>query len=129
MTDRRLVRTLACTLGALLLAGCGSQPPVQLDVAPAASTDELAPADEVPAAEEPVSPEEPVAPEEPAAAEEADAAEPITGAEQAPAGTSAQPSPLSPDPELVIDEDGCATDVTTGIVVACHDPGAGPDDD
>jgi hypothetical protein len=92
VTRRRLTRPLTVTLGVLLLAGCGGQTPVRLDVAPA-TTDEGTPA-----------------------AEET-------------AGTSARPSPLTSDPEPVVGEDGCATDVATGIVVACHDPAAGPDDD
>ncbi|WP_052666441.1 hypothetical protein [Nitriliruptor alkaliphilus] len=129
MTHRCLSRLLACTLAALLLAGCGSQAPVQLDVAPAATTGDApagdAPAGDAPAGDAPAA--EAPGVEDPVAPDETDPADPVTGAEQPPAETSAQPSP--PDPELVVDEDGCATDVATGIVVACHDPAAGPDDE
>lgn len=52
----------------------------------------------------------------------------------APAPTPATtPPPASPPdpapPELVVGEDGCVTDLTTGLVVTCHDPAAGPDDE
>jgi hypothetical protein len=40
-----------------------------------------------------------------------------------------EPSPTPAPPELVVGDDGCVTDRTTGLVVTCHDPAAGPDED
>lgn len=40
------------------------------------------------------------------------------------------PTPVTPPPpDLVVGEDGCVTDRTTGLVVACYDEAAGPDEE
>jgi hypothetical protein len=39
------------------------------------------------------------------------------------------PPPAPAPPELVVGDDGCVTDLTTGLVVTCYDPAAGPDEE
>jgi hypothetical protein len=39
------------------------------------------------------------------------------------------PVPAHVPPDLVVGDDGCVTDTTTGLIVTCHDPAAGPDED
>jgi hypothetical protein len=42
-------------------------------------------------------------------------------------GTTGDPAP-SEGSGIVVDEDGCAVDVATGLVITCADPAAGPDE-
>jgi hypothetical protein len=141
-------RTTALAALALLVTACGTQPKVQLEVAPAAAIEKLTPvaeeaAVEAPVVEEVVEVAEQVA--EPASEPKVTAPEPAPAPAPAPAPratstpepkatatpeptASATPAPPS-DPELVVGEDGCVTDVTLGIVITCNDPAAGPDED
>jgi outer membrane biosynthesis protein TonB len=125
---------------AVLAAGCAGSAP-ELEVEPAA----------VPVQVEPTTPAStassraarvPTRIEKPAPAP-ASEPEPEPRPEPAPAPTASEPAPApapvaprapAPDPtpappDLVVGDDGCVTDLTTGIVVACHDDAAGPDED
>lgn len=125
-----LTRTAALAALVVLLTACGQQPSVELDVAPAGAPEETA-VEDVPDEPEPATEEAVAGDAEDVPSDAEGAAEPAT---EAPAptpdagGTSAEPTPLPADPELVIGEDGCVTDVATGLVVTCHDPAAGPDE-
>ncbi|GGI04441.1 hypothetical protein [Egicoccus halophilus] len=63
--------------------------------------------------------------ERPTAEEPTDAPAPVPVDAPAPA-----PGPAAgvAEPELEVDEDGCVTDLTTGLVIACADEAEGPDE-
>lgn len=137
-----MTRTAPLTLAALVLlaTACGGQPAVELDVAPAGTVEEVAPepldevgTDATAPAEEAGASDGTV--EEAAPTPERRSESPATSSTStgsstgASTGASAEPAPLPADPELVVGEDGCVTDVATGLVVTCHDPAAGPDDE
>ncbi len=104
------------------LQACGGSAPLEVDAARAV-------APQVPAAEaDPAGAARERSPrperrEEPAV--EAPAAEP---APVAPRETAPRPGAVPAPPDLVVGDDGCVTDRTTGLVVTCHDDAAGPDD-
>lgn len=133
----RTTRPLVLAGLVMLLAACGTQPPVQLDVAPAGSvgvTEAVEETEEV-AEAEPIDTTRVgrIAVAREPRADVADVADPgpteAPVVPQAPPTVSTSPEPPPADPELIVGEDGCVTDVATGLVVTCYDPAAGPDED
>jgi hypothetical protein len=132
---RRLRTVLAVVL--LLSAGCGPSAPVEPEVAPASVPVplEVAPASQTQAPHEDededvgAEPVEEVADVDrtPAPAAPSSPA-PSPTPTPAPRPTATPTTPTPPPPDLVVGEDGCVTDLTTGLVVTCHDDAAGPDD-
>lgn len=123
MSHRRtLIAGLVLTLG---VTACGTAPEVVLQAEPVVVPDAT------PASEQVVS--EPLP--EPVGAEPAEAVEPepeLTpeSAPSAPSEPTTPPPPSPPatsDPELIVGDDGCVTDVALGLVITCYDPAAGPD--
>ncbi|MEX1163783.1 MAG: hypothetical protein WEB03_09390 [Nitriliruptor sp.] len=120
---RYAVAVIALSLG---LQACGGAPPVEVDAAPAgAPTGTPTEVDTVPVgAERERGPRpERAIPPPPDATEEPEAQEPSSGGSQ-----ESPPRSDPPPPDLVVGEDGCVTDRTTGLVVTCHDDAAGPDE-
>jgi hypothetical protein len=67
-------------------------------------------------------------PEPDAAEPPAPVPDPAPDPEPAPAPAPSAPA-TPPPPDLVVGEDGCVTDRTTGLVVTCYDEAAGPDEE